>query len=58
MKIMTFNNLSQTDLIDDRHSIIFISGKDIVDILVKNGFNTPGMVKRLLENEYSIGEKQ
>lgn len=43
---------------EDRHPVVFISGKDIVDILVKNGFNTPGMVKRLLENEYSIGGEQ
>jgi len=42
---------------EDRHPIVFISGKDIVDILVKNGFNTPEIVKILLENEYNLPEK-
>ena len=42
---------------EDRHPIIFISGKDIVNILVKNGFNTPKLVKQLLNNEYCISEE-
>ncbi|MDC2993041.1 restriction endonuclease [bacterium] len=40
----------------DRHPIIFICGKDIADILMTNGLNTPGSVKRMLESEYGPGE--
>ena len=36
----------------DRHPVVFICGKDIADILVSKGFNTPEMVKRMLENEF------
>lgn len=39
---------------EDRHPIIFISGKDIGDILTANGFNTPNLVKDLLEHEFEI----
>ena len=39
---------------EDRHPIIFISGKDIVDILTSNGFNTPEFVQDLLNNEFAI----
>ena len=40
----------------DRHPIIFLSGKDIADILTASGFNTPEMVKSLLKNEFAIAE--
>ena len=36
----------------DLHPIIFFSGRDIVDILMKNGFNTPGLVTSLLQLEF------
>ncbi len=39
---------------EDRHPIIFISGKDIVNILVKNGLNTPALVKTLLEKDFNV----
>ena len=36
----------------DRHPIVFISGKDITDILVSKGYNTPGVVEEFLANEF------
>ena len=39
---------------EDRHPIIFFSGKDIADILTSNGFNTPKRVKTMLEDEFTI----
>lgn len=39
---------------EDRHPIIFISGRDIAEILIKNGFNTQGRVEALLKNEFKI----
>ena len=38
----------------DGHPIIFLSGKDVADILTTNGFNTPALVKTMLENEFAI----
>ncbi|MDG1431934.1 MAG: restriction endonuclease [Paracoccaceae bacterium] len=37
---------------EDRHPIIFFSGKDIADLLTGNGYNTADLVKRLLQNEF------
>ena len=42
---------------EDRHPIIFISGKDITEILTKSGFNTPELVKNLLNTEFAISDK-
>jgi hypothetical protein len=39
----------------DRHPIVFFSGKDIADILVANGFNTPTLVDELLGREFPVG---
>ena len=39
---------------EDRHPIIFISGKDIAEILIQNGYNTPDLVGTLLRNEFPI----
>ena len=39
---------------EDRHPIIFFSGKDIADILTTNGFHTPQLVKTMLRNEFSV----
>jgi hypothetical protein len=38
----------------DRHPIIFISGRDIAEILIHNGFSTPEQVRLLLINEFPI----
>ena len=45
---------------EDRHPIIFFSGRDIVDILTTNGFNTAECVKAMLQNEFSmvVGEHE
>lgn len=39
---------------EDRHPIIFLCGRDIVDILSVNGFNTPQLVSHLLNNEFAV----
>ena len=39
---------------DDRHPLVFICGKDIVDILQSSGYSTLASVKKLLVTEYSI----
>ena len=36
----------------DRHPIIFICGKDVVDILTSAGLNTADRVKRMLERDF------
>ena len=38
----------------DRHPIIFFCGKDIADILMKNGFNTSSSVKNMLEDKFPV----
>ena len=38
----------------DRHPIIFICGKDISEILIHNGYNSPELVNNLLSNEYPV----
>lgn len=42
---------------EDRHPIIFFSGGDIVNILMTNGFNSRGLVERLLQGEFAISGK-
>ncbi|QTP56321.1 restriction endonuclease [Billgrantia sulfidoxydans] len=37
---------------EDRHPIIFISGRDIAEILIKNGYNSRSRVESLLNNEF------
>jgi len=39
---------------EDRHPIVFISGRDITEILIKNGFNTREKVVALLKNEFKV----
>lgn len=39
---------------EDRHPVIFISGRDIADILIKNGFNSKDKVDTLLKNEFKV----
>lgn len=44
---------------EDRHPIVFISGGDIVNILMTNGFNSPELVEQFLKNEFAVsGEAQ
>jgi hypothetical protein len=38
----------------DRHPIIFISGKDITDILTTNGYGTVDLVQELLQKEFPV----
>ena len=39
---------------EDRHPIIFLSGKDIAEILITNGFSAPAAVRTLLDTEFSL----
>lgn len=39
---------------DDRHPIIFLSGRDIADILIGAGINTPQLVANLLSAEFPV----
>ena len=39
---------------EDRHPIIFISGRDITEILIKNGYSSVSIVKTLLNDEFKI----
>jgi len=39
---------------EDRHPIIFISGKDIAEILIQNGLSTPAIVQALLNSEFPV----
>lgn len=36
----------------DRHPIVFISGRDISEVLISNGFNTVESVAKLLSNQF------
>lgn len=42
---------------EDRHPVIFISGKDITEILITKGYNTIELVSNLLTNEFFIERK-
>ncbi len=39
---------------EDRHPIVFISGRDIADILIGAGYNTREAVTQFLHSEFSI----
>lgn len=39
---------------EDRHPIIFICGKDITEILIKAGYNTPESVNEFLQSEFPL----
>lgn len=43
---------------EDRHPIIFLSGKDIADLLVANGFSTPAAVRTLLDTEFALAPSE
>lgn len=38
---------------EDRHPIIFFCGKDIVDVLMRNGYNTPKVVEEMLKSDFA-----
>jgi hypothetical protein len=38
---------------EDRHPIVFISGRDVAEILIRNGFNTEDRVAALLNDEFT-----
>jgi hypothetical protein len=38
----------------DKHPIIFLSGKDIAEILTTNGFNTRERLSALLQREFPV----
>jgi len=40
------------EIIEDNHPIIFITGKDIVDILIKNGINSEKNLETFLKNNF------
>jgi hypothetical protein len=39
---------------EDRHPIVFISGRDIAEILIRHGFSTPAQVSLLLTNDFPV----
>lgn len=39
---------------EDRHPILFISGRDVAEILIANGFNTVERVAALLASEFQV----
>lgn len=39
---------------EDRHPILFISGRDVAEILISNGFNTVERVAALLTSEFPV----
>jgi hypothetical protein len=39
---------------EDRHPIIFISGRDVSEILIKNGYNSVARVTELLASEFKV----
>lgn len=41
---------------EDKHPIIFLSGKDIAEILTANGFNTRELLSALLQREFPGGQ--
>jgi hypothetical protein len=42
---------------EDRHPIIFFSGKDIADILTTNGYGTPQLVEELPHKEFAVSRE-
>lgn len=49
----TIGRQAYEEVREDRHPIIFFSGKDIADILTTNGYGTPQLVEELLHNEFA-----
>lgn len=41
---------------EDRHPVIFLCGKDMAEILIKNGYNTPAIVGGFLAKEFAVSE--
>jgi hypothetical protein len=41
-----------SEIREDRHPIIVISGRDIAEILISHNYNTPALVKELLARDF------
>ena len=41
------------EIVEDNHPIIFITGKDIVDILIKSGINNEPILKNFLQKNFT-----
>jgi len=39
---------------EDRHPIVFITGRDIAEILIKSGYNTVETVTQFLNAEFTL----
>lgn len=52
VKTSAISRQAYEEVREDRHPIIFISGRDIAEILIKNGFNTVEKIDSLLNNEF------
>jgi hypothetical protein len=50
----TIGRQAYEEVREDRHPIIFFSGRDIADILTTNGYGTPQLVEELLHNEFAV----
>jgi hypothetical protein len=50
----TIGRQAYQEVREDRHPIIFFSGKDIADILTTNGYGTPQLVEELLYDEFAV----
>ena len=48
----TIGSQAYKEVREDKHPIIFIAGKDITEILIATGYNTPEAVKQLLSDEF------
>lgn len=50
----TVHKQAYQEVREDRHPIIFISGKDISEILIKAGYNTKDSVNEFLNSEFPV----
>jgi Restriction endonuclease AspBHI N-terminal/Restriction endonuclease len=53
----TIGRQAYDEVREDRHPIIFLSGRDIADILTTNGYGTPQLVEELLQNEFGVSRE-
>jgi len=50
----TVSKQAYQEVREDRHPIVFISGKDITEILIKAGYNTKELVTEFLNSEFPV----
>lgn len=50
----TVSKQAYQEVREDRHPIIFISGRDIAEIMIKAGYNTQNSVNEFLNSEFSL----